>query len=322
MLAWQRLRDLRTAAPRAGLGPERTAVFDAALEQSECFLRLAVAADPMVKPILLFQGLCQAGRAIMAAPGRRPAPKGLDGVWKLSDDGIAVLNPAGSLASSGGSIAALPVAERKGGAFSVLNKVLDPTSDKIDPESDGPVHGRATVGELWRELPESEASPFPETFPVFGNGHRLLRPLMTWWAVLFALSTVASSEPGWWTAMAVDSDSAETVPIAYLLDAAAETLPALILEMVDEVTAPNQAGRVRTQMVEYFSKLAPGTPRSPREIEEELGLSFDTVARVLNSMSKQGSGYPVHKVTARYGGRFAAENTSFAGFAWMENSRS
>ena len=53
MLAWQRFRDLRTAAPRAGLGPERTAVFDAALERSERFLRLAVAADPMVKPILL-----------------------------------------------------------------------------------------------------------------------------------------------------------------------------------------------------------------------------------------------------------------------------
>jgi len=53
VLAWQRFRDLRTAAPRAGLGPERTAVFDAALERSERFLRLAVAADPMVKPILL-----------------------------------------------------------------------------------------------------------------------------------------------------------------------------------------------------------------------------------------------------------------------------
>lgn len=321
MLAWQRLRELRTAAStRAGVSPERTAVFDAALEQSERFLRLAVAADSMVKPILLFQGLCQAGRAIMAAPGRRPAPKGLDGVWKLSDDGIAVLNLADSLASSGGSIAALPVVERKGGAFSVLNKVLDPTSDKIDPESDGPVGGRATVGELWGELLESEPCPFPETFPVFGNRHRLLRPLMTWWAILFALSTVASSEPGWWAAMAVDPDSAEAAPIAYLLGAAAETLPALILEMVDEVTAPNQARRVRAQMVEYFSKLAPGTPRSAREIEEELGLSFDTVARVLNGMSKQGSGYPVRKVTARYNGRFAAENSTYVGFARAETA--
>lgn len=320
MLAWQRLRDLPTAAPRAGVGPERIAVFDAALEQSECFLRLAVAGDPMVKPILLFEGVRQAGRAIMAAPGRRPAPKGLDGVWKLSGDGIAVLDLAGSLASSGGSIAALRVVERKGGAFSVLNKVLDPTSDKINPESDGPAGGRATVGELWRELLESEACPFPEPFPIFGNRHRLLRPFMTWWAILFALSTVASSEPGWWRAMVVDSDSAEAPPIAHLLDAAAETLPALILEMVEEVSAPNQTGRVREQMVEYFRKLAPETPRSAREIEEELGLSFHTVERVLKGMSKQGSGYPVRKVTATYGGRFAAKNTPFAGFAWAETA--
>jgi hypothetical protein len=322
VLAWQQLRDLRTAIPRTGVSPERTAVFDATLEQSERFLRLAVAADLMIKPVLLFQGLCQAGRAIMAAPGRRPAPRGLEGVWKLSGAGIAVVDLAGALASSGGSIAALAVVERKGGAFSVLNKVLDPTSDKIDPESDGPSGGRATVGELWGELLESEACPFPETFPVFGNRHRLLRPLMTWWAVLFALSSVASSEPGWWSTMAIDPDSAEAAPIAYLLDAATETLPALILEMIDEVTAPNQTGRVRAQMVEYFSKLTPGTSRSAREIEEGLGLSFDTVARVLNGMSQQGSGYPVRKVTARYGGRFATENTTFAGFAWVETAES
>lgn len=52
----------------------------------------------------------------------------------------------------------------------------------------------------------------------------------------------------------------------------------------------------------------------------DLGLSFDTAARVLNGMSKQGSGYPVRKMTARYGGRFAAENTTFVGFAWVETA--
>ncbi|OJV58278.1 MAG: hypothetical protein BGO38_08860 [Cellulomonas sp. 73-145] len=66
--SWQMLRALRHDPPRqAADDPARRAMFSAALEQSEQFFRAAEASDVDTRPLLLFYGLSQSGRALRAA---------------------------------------------------------------------------------------------------------------------------------------------------------------------------------------------------------------------------------------------------------------
>ncbi|MFD9206803.1 YaaC family protein [Streptomyces sioyaensis] len=69
--SWRLLRGARSRpVGMAGREPKRGRTFQAALEQSEQFLRSAEGAGPETRPLHIFYGLSQAGRAIAAASSR------------------------------------------------------------------------------------------------------------------------------------------------------------------------------------------------------------------------------------------------------------
>jgi hypothetical protein len=81
--AWERLRASRSNPPaRANTGSRRK-TYSAALEQLEQMFRAAVVVDPATRPLQVFYGLSQAGRAIAAAAW---SVKG-EG-WRLDSHGI------------------------------------------------------------------------------------------------------------------------------------------------------------------------------------------------------------------------------------------
>jgi hypothetical protein len=126
--AWRHLRSMRARPPGAASSNQtRRATFTAALEQAEQLFGAAANADVMTKPLQLFYGLSQAGRAIAAVapnvPDRqqgRPAEP-----WKLSGHVIATPAMEQSVTASGGKLAALPVADKGQGAFTQMAAILD-----------------------------------------------------------------------------------------------------------------------------------------------------------------------------------------------------
>lgn len=87
--SWRRVRNLR-AAPSAAIldvleGPGRADVFHTGLEQAEQLFRAAAQVGRKSRPLLLFYGLGQAGRAVAAASDRL-ADK--EGEWTGSGHGL------------------------------------------------------------------------------------------------------------------------------------------------------------------------------------------------------------------------------------------
>jgi hypothetical protein len=64
--------------------------------------------------------------------------------------------------------------------------------------------------------------------PTSGNSEEPLRPLMSWWGVLYALSMLARYAPGRWTETLSLSESAIASRVEFLLDAAVEAVPELL----------------------------------------------------------------------------------------------
>lgn len=125
---WSDLRALRGDPPGlAGTDPERRAVFAAALEQAEQFLRAASGRAYATKPVLLFYALSQSGRAICAARAGEP--------WRIHGHGAK--------APTADPIARTTVDPKKG----ALTAVAEATGSEL---WEGPV----TLGELWASLPE------------------------------------------------------------------------------------------------------------------------------------------------------------------------
>src|SRR5262245_28664242 len=71
----------------AGLDDQRRATFQAALEQSEQFFRAAALVGYETKPVQVFYGLYQAGRAIAAASERLNGNE-----WRLMGHGMSANN--------------------------------------------------------------------------------------------------------------------------------------------------------------------------------------------------------------------------------------
>ena len=91
---------------------------------------------------------------------------------------------------------------------------------------------------LWRAEKDGE-SPLPPALDA--EGRRWLRPylapptqppsvLMTWWAALLGLSSLARYHPVEWVRAIDPDESDEAVVLERALDAAIEVLPELILE--------------------------------------------------------------------------------------------
>lgn len=86
--AWDALRASRWKPPGAAIRPaDRKLTYQTALEQSEELFAAARQVSPKARPVLVFYGLSQAGRAIAAA-----ACKAYKHDWKLDGHGIQAIN--------------------------------------------------------------------------------------------------------------------------------------------------------------------------------------------------------------------------------------
>jgi hypothetical protein len=142
-VAWQMLRALRHQPPGCAESGNRRQTFDAALEQSEQLLTAASMVGVQARPLLVFYGLAQAGRAIAAAATNA---RGTD--WRLSGHGITA--KAMETADSNG-IASVTVQDNGRGAYGTLAALLGA----------GTLPNPTPLGNLWGMLPEAQRFPLP-----------------------------------------------------------------------------------------------------------------------------------------------------------------
>jgi hypothetical protein len=150
---WGNLRALRSARPGlAATHRARGDVFDAAMEQCEQLLRGAATLGYASRPLNLFYGLSQAGRAITAAWS--PPQFGPENSWRLSGHGItaAPLDLAPDAITVHDDGKALPgISTKPLSAFTAVARTLG--SDSLQR----PVK----LVDLWAYLPEAAGRPAP-----------------------------------------------------------------------------------------------------------------------------------------------------------------
>lgn len=171
--SWRLLRRMRSMPPGAtGLDDRRRRTFQAALEQAEQFLKAAASVGYDTKPVQVFYGLSQAGRAIAAASERLTGDE-----WRLTGHGLTPRNTRDQTdlrqvtveAHRSGSPQA--VAHALGGAFL-------------------PHKCAVSLEELWPLIPETFAERLPH-----GAADALERP-----ALRFVSGTDRRTESPWETA--------------------------------------------------------------------------------------------------------------------------
>jgi hypothetical protein len=145
---WEKLRGTRWNPPEAAAeDPARRRTYVFALEQAEQMFRAAAGTGVATRPLLLFYGLSQAGRAIAAAA----ASVGPDG-WELDGHGIRCV--PGTLR---GPLPRIGVqADNKGskGSFARLSELLgSPLWARAEP---------LTLSTLWDSLPENRLAPLDD----------------------------------------------------------------------------------------------------------------------------------------------------------------
>jgi len=130
-------------------------MFTASLEQAEQLFAAAASAGVMTKPLQLYYGLSQAGRAIAAiAPNVPDRQQGKPAEpWKLSGHGIGIPAMQQSIDACHGSLGLLPLADKGFGAFTQMAEILG-CGSLVDKKPDGSPATRVTVGEIWGTLPE------------------------------------------------------------------------------------------------------------------------------------------------------------------------
>ena len=156
-VTWRGIRSLRADPPGLATG-SRQATFAMALEQAEQLFIAAASTGPAARPLLLFYGLSQAGKALIAARVR-------GNPWKPKSHGIG--EASDNMART--SVADFRVAPRSGGtgAFSLVAAAL---------QSSG-LSGPTRLGDLWPLLPETHRFSLPDSGPhalvgVHVNGFR------------------------------------------------------------------------------------------------------------------------------------------------------
>jgi hypothetical protein len=115
-----------------------------------------------------------------------------------------------------------------------------PAFSTVDPDGSGEINMN------W-EVPAGEDQDFLTRratgycgaqyfLPGIGTDRVVLHPLMNWWAMLFLLSMLARYTPAQWQKhIAVDS-STVAVPLEQALNSALETVPALVMQAIREVS--------------------------------------------------------------------------------------
>lgn len=133
---WRALRELRASPPGRATTSARKGTFKAALEQAQQLFNAAAGVGPAARPLLLFYGLSQAGRAIAACA---PVP---NDKFQLHSHGIANGGEHGDLAD-------VTVQDKSDGAFTQLAGMLD-SRTLAQP---------VRLAELWATIPELEYWP-------------------------------------------------------------------------------------------------------------------------------------------------------------------
>ncbi|MFK0264227.1 YaaC family protein [Streptomyces angustmyceticus] len=329
---WRALRELRATPPGYATSGQRRKVFSAAIEQAEQLFRAASTVGPASRPVLLYYGLSQAGRAIAACAPVSAADYPLQGHglgfgnkeqpdvgkvtvkdkgsgnqvflrvaeilgsrslpsdtrvadlwsailevehWPLSASSKSLMHVSSEISEASSAtltvmISGLPRALQEPTAKAEIERVVTdylreyPTLAGYSFRHPGvfPAHGpessderQGTIGcrLTWPvgQHSDAQAQKFDELAPWrgrsltatsrvlharFGGDDRQLHPLLTWWAVLYALSMLARYQPDQWTTQIDVNRSKDAVNIEYLLDSALSTVPELVLAAIDEVT--------------------------------------------------------------------------------------
>lgn len=135
---------MRHQPPGLAANDERRFVFGSALEQAEQLFTSAATAGYASRPIALFYGLSQAGRAIAAA-----SMDAGDDDWKLKGHGIGVFN-----LDDGPELSLLTVGDKgRGGSFKQLAPLL----------KSGTLPNPTPFGQLWRVIPDLLATPLDDS---------------------------------------------------------------------------------------------------------------------------------------------------------------
>src|SRR6266567_4300231 len=147
---WGSLRATRWDPPGgASRSAERRRTYVFALEQAEQMFRAAAGVGPATRPLLIFYGLSQAGRAIAAAASRIAGDEG----WRLEGHGISC-TPDG-LRGELPDIRVMVGRPGSKGSFVRLSQLLgSPLWDKSFP---------VTLNTLWDFLPENRLSPLRDS---------------------------------------------------------------------------------------------------------------------------------------------------------------
>jgi hypothetical protein len=145
LTVWREIRALRSHPPgRAGKG-DRKRVFGSALEQAEQLLTAAGAVGYASRPILLFYGLSQAGRAIAAASTAAD-----NNSYRLSGHGIKALD-----LDQRPPLPGLTVKDDGLGSFTQLAQLLGSVS----------LPRGAPLGQLWATIPDLLTTRLEPTSP-------------------------------------------------------------------------------------------------------------------------------------------------------------
>ena len=144
---WRHIRAFRHDPPGPANQGDRRKVFGSALEQAEQLFRAAEEIGYAARPILLFYGLSQAGRAIAAACNACMSD------WRLSGHGITVRNITVNNLSRQSPLHDVKVADKGSGSFTQLAPMLN----------SGTLPNGATLGQIWSTIPGLADRPLPNS---------------------------------------------------------------------------------------------------------------------------------------------------------------
>jgi hypothetical protein len=148
---WRQIRALRSHPPGRADKGDRRRVFGSALEQAEQLFTAAEATGYASRPILLFYGLSQAGRAIAAASVAAD-----NNNYKLSGHGIKALS-----LDQRPPLPGLIIKDDGAGSFTQLAQLLGSAS----------LPTGVPLGQLWVAIPDLLAAPL-------GSGSRQYLPVL------------------------------------------------------------------------------------------------------------------------------------------------
>jgi hypothetical protein len=317
--AWPKLRALRAVPPGRALRGARKEVFSSALEQAEQLFRAAADVGYASRPLLLFYGLSQAGRAIAAAStsagnngwrlsghgisapnlnqgpvlhelrivddagggsfiqlapllnsGTLPRGATLGQVWMTIPDllrrplgpGALVYAPALDLSLSGagddglsrGFLTAFgppfPSVQTDQEVQSLIDRYPSITGHQVWPGSEISRSGdHINIPRAWRVPADQNSGDMigamtqPYTadddrwvYPAIGGADRPIRPLLAWWAVLFALSMLARYVPSSWIHHINVDESRDAVALEAALESALDVCPELVYRAIRAVS--------------------------------------------------------------------------------------